>query len=658
MTTPTPTTGTKSKFAGDMTEETAEKILDEEASPPIKKITAAFNNAAGKWDQDQNLLYKLTTFTDAELKAIKQEATAAVTRNKGLNVNAAESLAFAAKAAGVDDTAAFIDNLVATDGNILGLKGDTLTKAGPFKFDVNSWLYEVKKHGAEHGLGYFADQIKLTEKTDATGKVVAATVEVDDPAVLREIASMRNNPRLSSVMGAHVFKEGKPPSLTYPGMTYTSDPDVLKNQQALQQLGFDIGPRRADGISGPLTNAAMRDFMHMRAITDETKAPEALQAAVEEAKKTAGIYIFDSKKRDWVRKDPSDKKASADPSAVRLDVKDAFALQISSERSGLKFNSLLNIVIAQRAFDKPGETPNRQPGLFAMSQGAWLATVAQYGDKYGLGDLVKQMKVDKDKDGNVTNVTVANPMVRKYILDLRKDPRVSAVMGGERALHGPIHLDIAEAWLGKTENRNKAELEKFFKTYGNISHNPSTAEAGDASAWCAVFVNTLMEATGRNKTDAQTMARSFINESYGQDVAPAKDFDRLQELKDKIAAKAGKKQSAGKEQIEKSALLDEIGARVKPGDIVVFPRGGSETFGHVAMIEECYKENGVWKIKVIGGNQGGAGDGGGVTIATRELDEVLGIRRPIPGEKTQMVANPQPEPVRRAAAAAAAPKPG
>lgn len=659
MTTPTPT---PSKFTGGpMTEQTADKILEEEASPPIKKITAAFNTAAGKWDQEQNLLFHLTSFSDAEfkrfnenkklgfmraeyrqmmgqpasqaplsneeiaeLKQIKEEAKAIVAKHRGMNADAAETLAFAAHAAKVQDTMGFVDNLVNTDGNILGRKPDTLTKAGPVKFDVNNWLYLVKKHGAEHGLGYFADKIKMEERTDATGKVIGASVQVDDPAVLREIVSMRDNPRLSSVLGAHVFQEGAPPPVSYAGVNYSNDPQVMQNQQALLQLGFDIGHRRADGVNGPLTSAATREFMHMRAITDPTQTSAALQAAVEEAKKTAGIYTYNTSKRQWDRHEPTDKKAAATPGAVKIDIKDAFALKVGSERSGIKFNEMLNIVVAQRAFDT-GPNPNRQPGLFHMSQGAWLMTLAEHGEKYGLGDLVKQMKIEKDDKGKVTNVTIPNPMVRKYMLDLRTNPRVSAVIGGERILNGPVHLDIAEAWLGKSENRNKEELQRFFRTFGGIGHNPSSAEAGDASPWCAVFVNTLMDATGRAKTDSLTMARSFVNENYGSEVLDAGDIAK---------AKRGK-------PADRKRQMDELAGRVKPGDIVVFPRGDDPVFGHVTIVQEVYKDPaGIWRLKVIGGNQGDA-DGGGVTVSPNyALESAVGIRRPAPVSQSSIVERP------------------
>jgi hypothetical protein len=660
-----------------MTEQAADKILEEEASPPIKKITAAFNTAAGKWDQEQNLLFYITSFNDAEfkrfnsnqklgfmrgefrqmmgqpasqapltpaeieeLKQIKAEATAIIGRHKGMNVDAAETLAFAAHAAKVPDVNAFVDNLVNTDGNILGRKPDTLTKAGPFKFDVNSWLYLMKKHGAEHGLGYFADKIEIEEKTDAAGKVVGATVKVEDPAVLREIVAMRDNPRLSSVLGAHVFGEGAPPPINYAGVSYSSDPVILQNQQALLQLGFDIGPKRADGVNGPLSTAATREFMHMRAITDPAQAPQALQDAVEEAKKTAGIYTFNANKKQWERHEATDRKAAATPGAVKIDIKDAFALKVGSERSGIKFNEMLNIVVAQRAFDS-GPNPNRQPGLFHMSQGAWLKTLAENGEKYGLGDLVKQMKIERDDQGKVKNVTVPNPMVRKYMLDLRHNPRVSAVMGGERILNGPVHLDIAEAWLGKSENQNKEELQRFFKTFGSIGHNPSSAEAGDASYWCAVFVNTLMDATGRPKTDSLTMARSFVNEGYGTDVVDAADI-----------SKAHKGKPA-----EQKRKMDELAGRVKAGDIVVFPRGDNATFGHVAIVQEIYKDPaGVWRMKVIGGNQGST-DGGGVTVSPdRTLESVVGIRRPPPVSASTLLEKPT---TRMASAPqASAPSPG
>jgi uncharacterized protein (TIGR02594 family) len=186
------------------------------------------------------------------------------------------------------------------------------------------------------------------------------------------------------------------------------------------------------------------------------------------------------------------------------------------------------------------------------------------------------MKIEKDK-GNVTSVTVADPLVRRYILDLRKDPRVSALMAGERSKDYPIHLDVAECYMGETENGSKSELMKFFKSQADMSINPDTTH------WCATFVNAVLFGTGVEGT-RKANARSFLD--FG---TPTKD--------------------------------------PKAGDIVVFRRKGKEDpngnwMGHVGFVVDRYKEKGVWKVKVLGGNQSDS-----VKISTFTEADLLGYRR-------------------------------
>ncbi|MEZ0259596.1 MAG: hypothetical protein ACAH80_01215 [Alphaproteobacteria bacterium] len=656
-----------------MTEDAAEAMVVAETVTPDKKITAAFNTNMGKWDQSHNLFYRLNTFSDAEirnadlqmiaefrqmrgqglsrqrltpeevafLREIKADAADEVKKHPGLTQDVAETLVFAARTVGLD-RAEYVQKLIDTDGNILGLPADQVTKAGPSKFDVNSWLKVIKQHGAEHGLGYFADKIDLKED----GGPANLVVNVEDPRVLRQIVALRNNPRLSAIMGAHAIEDGKEreaaggvqPKVWYRGVNYNNDPEVLENQRNLQALGFDIGPR-ADGVNGPLTLASTREFMQMYNITDKQQANDKLEQVVNEMKAVAGEYDFNGKKvppkpparQTKTRAGAQFNGAAAVPAVpetsvettntVKLSVKDAFALKLASEKSNMPFDTLLRIVIAERAFEQQAGKTSRSPGLFHINDGNWLMTVAQHGEKYGLGDIVKQMSVTKDPaTGKVTQVIVNDPIIRQHILDLRKDPRVSALMGAERAKEYPIQLDIAESYLGMNEQKDNAALRGFFKK-GGITHDPAS------TAWCGVFINSVMDSLGLPKTNGVAGARSFSNEEYGTAVITEANMAKI------------KTQPTAK----KNQQLAELAANIKPGDIVMFRRKTEDDptgswSGHVAFIKRVYQEGGTWKIDYLGGNQGGgAGLGGGsaqggaVTVAEGvSLENVLTIRRPPP----------------------------
>lgn len=608
-----------SKFTGDPNADTpaVEAAIDNPQASAETKASAAFNQAAGAWDKDNNIFFILRSFTPpeykrlqekapqalaeyrqmmgrgtnrqplseteiTELKEIRAQAEKDVVAHKGLTLEVAESLNLAAKAAGVDHDL-YLKRLLDTNGNLCGIDPNHLTKAGPFKFEPSTWLYMVKTHGAEHGLGYFADQIKMED-----GPGGAKVLDVQDPTVLREIMDLRNNPRMSAVMGAELVKdENQLPQINYKGVNYTPDQALLKQQQQFMKLGFDIGLKGADGVNGPLTMAAQKEFMHMFKLTD----PAQLQPKLDEMVKKAD----DLKARAQRAVDgyngahPKTTKAAdgtetpADPNSpsTKVTTAQAFGMLVASERTKVKVDHLLEVAIAERAFEPGKPNRNRSPGLYQMTDGQWLTAIARHGAEHGLGDLVKHMDVKKDKEGNVTSVTIQDPLIRQYILNLRKDPRVSAVMSGEHCKEYPVYLDVAQCYLGETKNDDFADINRFLKKEGFDVDVRNTS-------WCAAFVNSVLAGVGMDGT-GKLDARSFLN-NYG--------------------TKVDKKD-------------------VQPGDIVVIPRGTEAWQGHVAMVLDKYYDDKQkqWRVHVIGGNQGEEG-GGSVCIHDWPMSLALGYVRP------------------------------
>jgi hypothetical protein len=422
----------------------------------------------------------------------------------------------------------------------------------------------VKEHGKEHGLGRFADKIKIENQADGS-----EVVSVDDPTALREILSLRNNPRLSAMMGAEYIKgEGDAHRITYKGVSETPDPKVLHAQQALMKLGFDVGLRNADGIEGPMTQAAIREFMDMHKVKDRADLGGKLDAVLAQAEKDSQDFTKDGRK---------------------VSVPDAYAMRHASDASGVPLNHILNVATAERAFDENCCNPNRSPGLFHMKDAVWLRTVAEFGAKYGMGDLVKGMQFQKDKAGHVTGtVRVQDPMLRKYILDLRKDPKISAEMGAEHAKASPgIQNDIAECYLGERAQNDRADLSRFMGSHGvHATYNANLPFDPAREAWCAAFLMSTLDGAGISTRGLSPWVGSF--ENYGSHV------DR---------------------------------ATAKKGDIVIVRNAEGERV-HVTMVTSV-DANGV---HVIGGNQGFARGNRGVTESYVPDGEIYDIRRPPPAE--------------------------
>jgi hypothetical protein len=98
----------------------------------------------------------------------------------------------AAQATGVD-----FDYLLGQAKVESGLRANaharTSSASGLYQFIDQSWLSVVKKHGAEHGLGWAADAIQQS----ASGRMT-----VSDPATKQAILQMRNDPQIASLMAA------------------------------------------------------------------------------------------------------------------------------------------------------------------------------------------------------------------------------------------------------------------------------------------------------------------------------------------------------------------------------------------------------------------------------------------------------------------------
>ncbi len=80
------------------------------------------------------------------------------------------------------------------------LKASTSSATGLYQFIDSTWLSALKAHGADHGLGQFADAI---QRKPGGGLTVA------DPAVRKQILDMRKDPKISAVLAAELTKDNK-----------------------------------------------------------------------------------------------------------------------------------------------------------------------------------------------------------------------------------------------------------------------------------------------------------------------------------------------------------------------------------------------------------------------------------------------------------------
>lgn len=114
-------------------------------------------------------------------------------------------------------------------------------------------------------------------------------------------------------------------------------------------------------------------------------------------------------------------------------------------------------------------------GLFQFIDSTWLGLVQRYGAKYGAGALAQQITTDSSGRS-----VVADAATRQQILDLRRDPRLSAALAAEYARQNKSALEQA---LGRPAGNTDLYLAHFLGAGGataflkTLSSNGSTAGA-------------------------------------------------------------------------------------------------------------------------------------------------------------------------------------
>jgi hypothetical protein len=157
-------------------------------------------------------------------------------------------------------------------------------------------------------------------------------------------------------------------------------------------------------------------------------------------------------------------------------------------------------------------------GLFQFIDSTWLGLVRQFGDKYGVGALAQQITSD-----GAGRASVADPATRQKILDLRKDPRLSAALAAEYAR---LNKGALEQALGREAGNADLYMAHFLGAGGATTFLKAVSSAGRT-----VAADLLPDAAAANRTvfydDRTGRARSVaeIYQSFSSKIAA--DAQRL-----------------------------------------------------------------------------------------------------------------------------------
>jgi len=183
------------------------------------------------------------------------------------------------------------------------------------------------------------------------------------------------------------------------------------------------------------------------------------------------------------------------------------AVRNASARTGVDFAYLMEKASVESGFrtDVKAATSSAT-GLYQFIDSTWLQTLKENGARHGLGRYANAIETRSDG-----RPFVADPDMRREILELRKDPNVSALMAAEFTRGNKEHLEAnVDGRIGSTElymahflGANGAA--KFLNALHDSPHRPAKDLFPEAAAANkAVFFD---KETGQPKTLKQIYDR-------------------------------------------------------------------------------------------------------------------------------------------------------
>ena len=190
---------------------------------------------------------------------------------------------------------------------------------------------------------------------------------------------------------------------------YGFDPLVKEQQKNLLILGFDVG--EADGFKGARTRHAIAEFRALYLPDSAEHLKDADLAVVMET------YA---------------KLARSDAARYGIDHGVVAAIRLSSVRTGVDFSYLMKLAATESNFQPSVEAATSSAtGLYQFTHDTWLNALKMHGDKYGfVADYAAQIEYYETRSG------YQRPLLRdkatyEHLLELRKNPRISAMMAAE-----------------------------------------------------------------------------------------------------------------------------------------------------------------------------------------------------------------------------------
>jgi hypothetical protein len=186
------------------------------------------------------------------------------------------------------------------------------------------------------------------------------------------------------------------------------DPLVKEQQEYLRTLGFELG--KADGFKGARTRQALAEFRALY-LPDSNRQ---LQGA-----------DFVAIMRNYAN------LARSDADKFGMDRGVVAAIRLSSVRTGVDFAYLMKLAATESNFEPKSESnASSATGMYQFTRDTWLNVLKKHGAKYGLADYAAKIEYYVTR-GGYRRPVVRDKSVYQHLLELRKNPRISAMMAAE-----------------------------------------------------------------------------------------------------------------------------------------------------------------------------------------------------------------------------------
>ncbi|MGB7933233.1 MAG: transglycosylase SLT domain-containing protein [Gammaproteobacteria bacterium] len=231
-------------------------------------------------------------------------------------------------------------------------------------------------------------------------------------------------------------------------------------QDNLRALGFDVPEDHANGRTGARTLQALNEFRLLYLPSPDRKK------SLDSEQLTASIRKYAVQARKDKRKFSIDSGILA-------------AIRLGSMRTGVEFSFLMELAATESSFDPTSVAPKTAAaGLYQFKGDTWLETVRNYGKKYGMGVYAAQIE-DYTDDAGKKRLRIHDPVIHEYVLTLRHNPRISALLAAEYVKYNRRRLTNT---LDREPGHTELYLTHFFGTTGAISFLKALYENPDRIA--------------------------------------------------------------------------------------------------------------------------------------------------------------------------------